>query len=289
VFAYFVDTEHMSRWFGKRHELDPRPGGVFRVEVSDGNVALGTFREITPHRRVAFTWGWEGCPDLPPGRSLVEIELIPKDGGTLVRLRHSGLIAGATLPFSPEMHAERWEHHLTELKGRCGNDVPAGRTTMNVIQERDTTTIRQTIVFNATPNDVYEMMMDSKKHQSLSGESADISREVGGRFSAWTNHLTGFNLVLRPGEKIVQAWRADDWWPEHYSIATFEIRKVEAGTELKFTQVGVPPHRFDGHTRGWIETYWRPMQDLFDRGQLSDQTKASIAEARKKLDISTHF
>ena len=56
---------------------------------------------------------------------------------------------------------------------------------MNVIQERDTTTIRQTVTFNASPHDVYEMIMDSKKHESLSGEKASISREVGGAFRAW--------------------------------------------------------------------------------------------------------
>ena len=52
---------------------------------------------------------------------------------------------------------------------------------MNIIQERDTTTIRQTVIFNAPPQDVYEVIMDSKKHESLSGEKADISREVGAR------------------------------------------------------------------------------------------------------------
>ena len=52
---------------------------------------------------------------------------------------------------------------------------------MNVMQERDTTTIRQTVTFNASPQDVYEVIMDSTKHESLSGEKASISREVGAR------------------------------------------------------------------------------------------------------------
>jgi uncharacterized protein YndB with AHSA1/START domain len=42
---------------------------------------------------------------------------------------------------------------------------------MNIKQERDTTTIRQTVVFSAAPQDVYDMIMDSKKHESLSGEN----------------------------------------------------------------------------------------------------------------------
>ena len=155
---------------------------------------------------------------------------------------------------------------------------------MKITQERDTTTIRQTVTFNASPQEVYEVIMDSKKHESLSGEKASISREVGGAFKAWGEHISGFNLVLQPDRKIVQAWRAHDWWDDHYSIATFDLCEVDGGTELRFTQIGVPPHRFEGHSRGWIETYWQPMQELFDKGALSDQTRSACAAARQRID-----
>ena len=91
-----------------------------------------------------------------------------------------------------------------------------------------TKTIRQTVTFNAAPLEVYEMLMDSKKHKSLSGEEAKISRKVGGPFTAWVKHLSGINLVLKPGERIVQAWRATGWWPDYYSIAIFELERDEA-------------------------------------------------------------
>jgi activator of HSP90 ATPase len=156
---------------------------------------------------------------------------------------------------------------------------------MTVMRERDTTTIRQVTTFNASPTDVYEMLMDSAKHESLSGEKARISREVGGAFEAWGDHLSGFNLVLQPGRKIVQAWRARDWWPDHYSVATFELTARDGGgTELRFTQVGVPPHRFDGHNRGWIETYWKPMQEIFDGGAPTKESRAASKAARERID-----
>ena len=155
------------------------------------------------------------------------------------------------------------------------------------IQERDTTTIRQTVTFSASPEQVYAVIMDSKKHESLSGEKANISIEIGGAFTAWGEHISGFNLVLQPGRRIVQAWRAHDWWADHYSIVTFDLCKVDGGTELRFTQIGVPPHRFDGHSRGWTETYWRPMQDLFEKGSFGDQTRAASAAARQRIDQGT--
>ena len=49
-----------------------------------------------------------------------------------------------------------------------------------------TRTLAQTVTFKASPMQVYEMIMDFKKHQSLSGEKAKISRKVGGRWVSRT-------------------------------------------------------------------------------------------------------
>src|SRR3974390_794592 len=147
-----------------------------------------------------------------------------------------------------------------------------------------TKTLQQTVTFKASPRQVYDLLMDSKKHRSLSGEPAKISRKVGGKFTAWGSHISGFNLALKPGEKIVQAWRATGWWPDHYSVVTFDLRGTGNGsTELRFTQIGVPPHRFEGHSRGWIETYWQPMQEMFEKGRISDSSKSAGAAARQRL------
>jgi len=151
-----------------------------------------------------------------------------------------------------------------------------------------TKTLVQTASFKASPKAVYEMLMDSKKHTSLSGVKAVISRKVGGRFSAWGGHLTGFNLVLKQREKIVQAWRATGWWPDHYSVVIFDIQKTKDGSKLRFTQVGIPPNRYSGHYRGWIETYWTPMRELLERGALSDKTRARIDADAERIKAK-HF
>ena len=118
VFAFLVDPALMTRWIGDSVTLDPRAGGLLRVEFSRGDVARGQYVEIVPDRRVAFTWGWE--PDhegqnpnltiLPPGASSVEIDLQPKKGGTLLHLRHRRVP-----PEIAQRHGERWSHYLTRL------------------------------------------------------------------------------------------------------------------------------------------------------------------------------
>ena len=140
----------------------------------------------------------------------------------------------------------------------------------------NTKTITQTVTFKARPLEVYEMLMDSRKHQALSGEKAKISNKVGGRFTAWGSHISGINLALNPGQKIVQAWRATGWPEDHYSIAIFDLQKARPGTRLKFTQIGVPPNRYSGHYRGWIETYWTPMKEIFADGKISDETRSRV-------------
>jgi len=114
VFTFLIDPDRMMEWLGIENDIDPRPGGKFEVEVSRGNVARGTYTEVIPFRRVAFTWGWIS-PDpmlaaLRPGTSLVEIDLGPKDGGTLLRLRHSRLSDATT-----DIHGDRWSRHLAKL------------------------------------------------------------------------------------------------------------------------------------------------------------------------------
>ena len=145
-----------------------------------------------------------------------------------------------------------------------------------------TKTLQQTVTFKASPRQVYDMLMDSKKHQSLSGQPAKISRKVGGKFTAWGSHISGFNLALKPGQKIVQAWRATGWWPDHYSIAIYDIAKTRGGSRLKFTQIGIPPGRYSGHYRGWIETYWTPMKEIFATGMISQRTKQRVKIDRER-------
>ena len=121
VFEFLIDAQLMARWIGSFQQIDPRPDGIFQVEVSPGNIACGEYTEVVPFRRVAFTWGWNSLdPELAvlrPGTSLVAIELEPKDGGTLLRLRHSRLPDGLE-----PIHAERWSVYL----GRLASVIRAG-------------------------------------------------------------------------------------------------------------------------------------------------------------------
>ena len=131
VFRLLTDPVQYVRWKGRLAELEPRPGGAFRVEFASAkDTAAGNYVEVIKDRRVVFTWGWEGNEMVPPGSSTVEIELQPMGSGTRLRLVHRGLPQEAVAS-----HTEGWDYFLPRLE-----DVAEGRVPREVPQETSTTT-----------------------------------------------------------------------------------------------------------------------------------------------------
>jgi uncharacterized protein YndB with AHSA1/START domain len=117
VFSFLVEPELIARWIGRSPSAAPQPGGLFRIDFifGSGRVALGTYMEVSPPHRLAFTFGWEGQGALPPGTSVVEFDLVPQQNGTLLGFRHSGL-PEAPPEVSAEQHEGHWSIYLSRLK-----------------------------------------------------------------------------------------------------------------------------------------------------------------------------
>jgi activator of HSP90 ATPase len=128
-----------------------------------------------------------------------------------------------------------------------------------------TKNIRQSVTVKATPRQVYEALMDSRKHSGFTGAKARMSRKMGGRFTAFGNYIQGMNLDLVSNKRIVQAWRGSDWPKGHYSVATFSLKRIKGGTRLVFTQIGVPDREYKGINQGWRDYYWKPMKGMLEK------------------------
>ena len=136
VFPYFTDPARYVRWMGNQAKLEPEPGGIYRVHMSDGFEAAGTFLQIQPPHLVAFTWGFaddeaarhvkhhkaetiSGSAMLA-GSTRVTVTLQDADGGTRLTLRHDDLP-------SPELrhgHQVAWETYLPRLAARATGGDP---------------------------------------------------------------------------------------------------------------------------------------------------------------------
>lgn len=111
AFQLFTEPERLRRWMGVSASIDLRVGGQTRLTVVPGNVNTGEVTEIEPGRRFTWTWGWEGSDDPAPGSTTVAVDFESVDGGTLVRLTHSGLGPGAAAG-----HGEGWNHFMDRLQ-----------------------------------------------------------------------------------------------------------------------------------------------------------------------------
>ncbi|WP_026869251.1 SRPBCC family protein [Inquilinus limosus] len=110
IFAFLTDPQQILRWMGRTATLEPQPGGLYLLDVDGINIVRGAFREVVPVHRLVYSFGWEGNAEVPPGSSLIEIDLIEQPDGTLMRMTHSGLP-----PSAVPAHARGWMHYLERL------------------------------------------------------------------------------------------------------------------------------------------------------------------------------
>ncbi len=110
VYRYLTEAELWSKWQGSDADLDARRGGIFALLMPNGMRARGQFTELVPDQRVVFTWGWVDRPGIPPGSTVVTIDLAPDGNGTVLRLTHADLPTDEVDP-----HLTGWKQHLGSL------------------------------------------------------------------------------------------------------------------------------------------------------------------------------
>ncbi|ABF42876.1 conserved hypothetical protein [Candidatus Koribacter versatilis Ellin345] len=127
-----------------------------------------------------------------------------------------------------------------------------------------TKAIQQSVTFPASARELFETYVDSRKHTASTGMPAKISRKVGGKFSGFGGMIGGRNLMLVPGQMIVQAWRSAAWKKtDANSILTITFTDTKSGGRVDLVHVNVPAHDHRGVTEGWKKYYWKPWRAYF--------------------------
>ncbi len=127
-----------------------------------------------------------------------------------------------------------------------------------------TKVITQKVTLPATPAEVYDAFMDARTHAAFTGGKATCDPKVGGKISAWDGYITGKNLKLVEGKRIVQEWITSDWI-EGYPPSTLDLTftKKGIGTELKMVHSDVPATMAASFADGWKEHYWTHLKKFF--------------------------
>jgi uncharacterized protein YndB with AHSA1/START domain len=130
-----------------------------------------------------------------------------------------------------------------------------------------------TATIPASPDEIYQAWLDSIGHSEMTGSEARMSDEVGAEVSAWDGYISGRNLELIPGERIVQSWRTTEFGDEEEdSVITVVLQETEEGTLLTLDHSNVPDEHKGYEEGGWQSNYFEPMIAYFT------ELKEDIAE-----------
>ena len=125
---------------------------------------------------------------------------------------------------------------------------------------RSPTSIHYQIDFAASPQRLYQAILDQKQFTAFSGLPATIDPTPGGAFSMFGGKIVGRTIELVPDQRIVQAWRPTHWDPGIYSIVHFESIPHAAETTLMFDHTAFPEGEYDSLDSGWQSHYWNPLK-----------------------------
>lgn len=127
--------------------------------------------------------------------------------------------------------------------------------------------LKISVTLPAAPQKIYEAWLNSKQHSAIIGDKATASAKVKGKFSAWDGYITGHNVELQEGKKIVQSWRTTEF-PVKAPDSVLELRLAKkAGNKTTFTliQTGIPKGQSKKYKNGWKEHYFEGMKAYFSR------------------------
>jgi uncharacterized protein YndB with AHSA1/START domain len=125
-------------------------------------------------------------------------------------------------------------------------------------------TIKQVVIIDASPGDVYEAYVDPKKHAAFTGQSATGNPKVGGKLTTSDGYISAEYTELVKGKKIVHWWTTTEW-PEGYPPSKLELTLRPKGkkTELTMIHSKVPAEQAGQYAEGWQEYYWDPLKKYF--------------------------
>ena len=105
VYRCFTEETSMLTWHGKEVELNPVPGGIYRVVFENGDVILGEFLEVIPCKKLWYK------ADYGAVSTKVEVHFVSENEGTTIKLRQEFLSSRDSSTFNAG-----WDYFLRILK-----------------------------------------------------------------------------------------------------------------------------------------------------------------------------
>ncbi len=122
-------------------------------------------------------------------------------------------------------------------------------------------TFRKYYTLPAPADDVYTALTNPVTLQLWTGEPAEMTTEPGSEFSLWDGSITGRNIELDPGKKLVQQWYFGDQ-PDD-SIVTILLHPKGEGTSVELIHTNIPDEDYDDIQDGWNDSYFGVLKEFY--------------------------
>ena len=132
-----------------------------------------------------------------------------------------------------------------------------------------TDNIFQVIELECAVSEAFQVLISADLLSKLTGMTAAIELHVCGAFHVWNNRCHGYMLHLSDNNRIVQAWRHDDFPKGLYSIVIMDFETTETGSRISFNQTGVPEEASGWLTEVWKRDFWGPISEHLNDKVLS--------------------
>lgn len=124
--------------------------------------------------------------------------------------------------------------------------------------------VHQEVTFAAPPAKVYRALADSAEHAKLTGAPAEIGARAGDAWSAYDGKITGRQVELVDGVRIVQTWRAGNWPEGVHSVVRFELKPEGLGTKVVLDHDALADDQVPHIDGGWDRMYWQPLRKYLE-------------------------
>jgi len=122
-----------------------------------------------------------------------------------------------------------------------------------------------TDVIHASPRQIYDAWLDSRLHAKMTGgQPATITAVEGDRFTVWWGYITGRNIALEAGRRIVQSWRTKQFQDSDAdSQIEVLLEPVAGGTRVTIHHTNMPDGLTTYRDGGWQRDYFDLMKRFF--------------------------
>lgn len=111
---------------------------------------------------------------------------------------------------------------------------------------------------------IYQAWLNSKEHTAFTGGEAIIENELGSKFTAWDEYISGKIMVLDEGKKIVHSWRTVEFKEEEDSVLEVHLEDLPNDRcKITLHHSQLPEGGAKKYSIGWEENYFQPMRAYF--------------------------